>query len=451
MGLFRGFQIMNKIILNRRTLNSIYLNNNTVIAIIILFSCVLLYRYSNFVYINVIKYIIYFIISILLCIWGIKKYKIIINPITAYSLFYFIFSYSFLNIFKFQERISNFTEVIINLGTISFLLPYLIKVPTIHFKKISFKFLTSKSYYEYIFSLSLIIFIIEIIINKKLPLLETFRGADSYNNFKLLPVAHYIVMAASLIPGLGQYLYSKKMIKKSEMLRNSIIAIFEILNLQSRQLLLLVVICYLLSMCSIIKNKKRLNTIIITFILLFIMLFIIIGNVRVGVITSHNIKDYLVAFGGINENNSLNLIEIWFSIYGAKNIYTFNNMIQENYEYTYGIFTFKPIISFLLLDRIGLIDYDSNLDGFNRLATIIWDPYIDFGIIGVIVLMFFYGYLSKNIFQKYRKNIEFISIVKYSMIIFSLIMASFTNFFNTLFFWLVIISVSLIKDTDNQY
>ena len=84
------------------------------------------------------------------------------------------------------------------------------------------------------------------------------------------------------------------------------------------------------------------------------------------------------------------------------------------------------------------ISINPNLNSFASLGTYAIDPYLDFGIIGIIVMNLFYGVITSLSYRKYLQRNER-WILPYCLLFFCTIMAAFTNYFNTFFIWFVII------------
>ena len=170
--------------------------------------------------------------------------------------------------------------------------------------------------------------------------------------------------------------------------------------------------------------------------MLFISLFYFIGNVRLNNTKTDFVNDYLKSSANIDKDVSL--LETYLTLYSSINFTTFeilSNKVQVNHHHTYGSFIFKPLVSFFFIDRIGLINYNPEYDGFQKLGTYLYEPFSDFNLLGIVIFNFLIGFLITTIFNSFSQKISPISILFYAIITFCVLMSSFTNFYCTFFIW----------------
>jgi oligosaccharide repeat unit polymerase len=181
-----------------------------------------------------------------------------------------------------------------------------------------------------------------------------------------------------------------------------------------------------------------------------VLLFFIIGNVRMN--QTDAIKKSSENYTPAKFMNNVagikfdaNIIESTFTVYSSMRYSVMNKFVKkssrENY-YAYGIYTFRPFVSLLCLDRLGIVDF-KNYEVNKELATYAIDPYLDFGILGVLFINFFYGIISRRFYRKYtQRNYKYI--IPWVIIIFCLIMSPFMNYFSSFFIWMIWITNKII-------
>lgn len=92
-------------------------------------------------------------------------------------------------------------------------------------------------------------------------------------------------------------------------------------------------------------------------------------------------------------------------------------------------------LSFFLFEKIGVVQRIPELNSEVRVGTYLIDPYLDFGVIGVLVINSFYGYLSARYYNQFKENRPE-AIIKFSIIIFCVFMGMFINYYNSMLIWL---------------
>ena len=115
----------------------------------------------------------------------------------------------------------------------------------------------------------------------------------------------------------------------------------------------------------------------------------------------------------------------------------------------FGQYSFKPIMSLLFLDDLGITSKVPELNTETLVTTYLADPYLDFRIIGVILINAFYGLLSITFYKKIKEGDED-GIIGFWIVAFCLLMGVFINFFNTMLVWLgLFFNRLLIKPSNN--
>jgi oligosaccharide repeat unit polymerase len=288
-------------------------------------------------------------------------------------------------------------------------------------------------------------FLLEIKTFGYLPLLKMF-SMDVYKdtNDKLLSFLHYFIIIAAIIPSWAYILYRKEIISKKILIWFSVGALFILMNYLSRQIFFL----FLISAFTTYSfyNKVSVKKIIFAlFTALFI--FILMGNIRImrGSSTSNNYtaEQLLRDLGQIKYKT--NIFESYLDIYSSQrfdSMEKFVRMKREDGFFGMGIFTLRPLSSVLFLDRMGIVDY-KQYNVTTDIAGYAIDPYLDFGLLGVILINFLYGFICRLTFINFNQG-NTLYIIPWAMLIFCLIMAPFANYFNSFIIWFAILFNRLI-------
>ncbi len=388
--------------------------------------------------------IAYFFVCILLYV-ATFYFKNPLNPINFYAIFILCYGFNFLKLSTVSKVLSSNTHLIIILSIIFFLIGVLfgnkIKTePKVWMNR------QSKSIIFYITFVCIVItFLLEIKTFGYLPLLKMF-SMDVYNdtNDKLLSFLHYFILLAAIVPSWGYILYRKEVISKKKFIGFSIGALFILINYLSRQIFFL----FLISAFTTYSFYKRVSIkkiILALFIAIFI--FILMGNIRImrGSSASNNYtaEQLLRDLGHIKYKT--NIFESYLNIYSSQRFDSMDKFVQMKKEegfFGMGIFTFRPISSVLFLDRMGVVNY-KQYDITKDIAGYAIDPYLDFGLLGVIILNFLYGFICRLTFINFNQG-NTLYIIPWAILIFCLIMTPFMNYFNTFIIWFSIFFNRLI-------
>lgn len=289
-----------------------------------------------------------------------------------------------------------------------------------------------------IYFLGVLVFILECLINGGLPLYTMIvMKKDIYAELKHLPILHYFVMFHAIFPSIFYFFKKSKIISGTVFFLFSAVSLFILFNNLSRQVIILCVLCFFFVYSS--ANKLKPDALIFKGLIVAIVVFFGLGQVRVSAINEEiTPTDYIKLYSDIPKHYDVNIFDATFNLYASLNFQTLNDIVLEsesNGNIGFGKYLLKPVITVVKADEAFQFSYPPEQDSYTRLGTIIADPYLDFGYLGVAVFSFLYGAFSSFIFRLYRSvNNLGISIV-WSVIVFVMVMAVFTNFFNLLFIW----------------
>lgn len=283
-----------------------------------------------------------------------------------------------------------------------------------------------------------VVFFLECIINGGLPLYALLvLKQDVYSELKFIPMLHYFVMLHALIPAILYFAKRKGYLSTFWFCVLSFGSFFILFNNLSRQIIILCVLC--LFFVYVTANSLRADSMLIKGLFLFALIFFGLGQIRVAAINDDiSATEYLKIYSDVPQNYDINLFDVTFNLYASINFSTLNEIIESTQGengYGYGKFMLKPIITISGADKAFQLDYIPMQDSFLRLGTIVADPYLDFGLLGVVILSFLYGVFSAQLFRLFSSCNNLGVTLVWSINVFLMVMAVFTNFYNLLFIW----------------
>jgi oligosaccharide repeat unit polymerase len=391
----------------------------------------------------------YYLITVIAFIFGIIRFNNFFNPISLVTLFMLSFAYSFIVLSYDQIPLSEKSKFIIVLSIFSVLLGASSKlnyrsIPTVF---VNLSIHTRKNVIVFITVAAIIVFVVECIGWGYIPIFTmTQRNTygdvvgGGYNFF------HTFVLLLNLMPAWIYILYKENQVSKEFFNKIIYTSFFISLNFLSKQTITILLISFFLAYLFYNKATKAQYIYGFTFSL---VLFLGVNYVRL----MHFDKDYAKDIGEFSKNvanidvsKDLNVYEAMFIEYSSKRFTAFEKMVRYADEKSFlgfGIYTFRPLVSILFLEKLGLLTFDDNLNSRAKVGTYVIDPYLDFGIVGVIFFSFTYGYLANRYYYQYKtKKLD--AIMNYALIIQFFIMAAFINYYNTLFIWSVLLVNKLL-------
>jgi oligosaccharide repeat unit polymerase len=372
------------------------------------------------------KYILpWALITTSLAIYGftIFKTKDVFNPVGIFSLIWiFTIGLSNFKLSAWQTNWSTKMWVVVSLVYLSFLLGYFLVRRMKIGKETSFlsgepseeKF---KKFIYILFIVCFIAYIADVAKSGFLPIFAQEMGA--YKAFGIRFV-HYFTVSLVLVNLLITLYYFKyKKISKMFILIY-IISFLCTFTLLSRQLLILLVVTTVITVHYLFKKIKITHLGLI--MLVGFIGFAILGNLR------SNSANYIIEVGRMTGGVD-SPIFTWLYLYLGYSYENLNYYINNFNDLFWGSISFFPVFAFTLTkgfiqtDLIKFLPYSDLTTG-----TMAYDFYLDFGIIGVIVLPLLIGGLSSFMYSKLKQN-SFFSVIFYAMIAHNLLFAFFINFF----------------------
>ncbi|MBN2610921.1 MAG: oligosaccharide repeat unit polymerase [Bacteroidales bacterium] len=421
-----------------------------IFLVLLIFQILLFFRYQFLgVKKNLIAFEVILFAGALLVLFSFQKWQRIINPISIYYIFIFGFGYSLLELSEYSRTFKPISIVILILTIVSFstgaLLNIKIRSP---FTKLRFTNRSNLIIYYILLAISLCSFAFEMRNIGYLPLLNVF-SFDVYNdaNERLVSFIHYFAMLFAIFPAWTYILYKRDLLTKRWLRGILLLSIFVILNYLSRQTIILFLVTYLLT--YVFYNKINYRKIAF-YSFGIILVFFIIGQIRVSQIEivksdkNYSSTQFLRNFAGINYKT--NLVETTFTLYSSIRYSKLDELVEKSKREEYlgmGKYMLRPLISLTFMDRVGIIEYEEKYNVVSILATYAIDAYLDFGILGVIIIGIFYGLISSHFYRNFVLADERY-IISWAIIIFCIIMASFMNYFSSFFVFLIWMTNKLI-------
>lgn len=391
-----------------------------------------------------------FYITGIVFILGIMRFGNFINPITLICLFLFAFSYSFIKFSNDQIDLSIWTISIIYTSIFSYVI--FASMRQFNSKPLLFfdlKPVKRKYLLIIVFISGIVVFIFECLKAGYIPILN-FTSRDTYADAvtNVFGFFHYAILLQTAVPAWSYILYKERIIIRKTFIRISIIATFITFNYLSKQTVLFFMLCGLTTYLFYNKvNFKRFLNVSI----LFIAVMYMVNYFRSSNFNLENTgtsTEYMKSISGVEKGKDININEAMLIEYSSKRFSALEEMRAYADEHNYiglGIYTFKPVTSLFLLEKTGIITIDPNLNTIGKVGTFVIDPYLDFGILGVIILSAFYGLLANRYYFHYLDAFRDAP-VKFAVILQFLIMAVFINYINTFFIWTILFFNKLITE-----
>ena len=410
------------------------------ISVFFIIGLLLIYRYVDIglEQNQVILFSLYYFFAVLTFVFSRLRFNSPINPISIFVPFLFLLSYSFLQLSENQSVYSFHTLVIINVSIIAYLIFASLEYSYQPLKLTKIDNNLRVKFLRFFILMAFVTLVIECFMFGYIPIFN-ITGLDVYNdsNTKLVPFLHYFIVINAFIPTWSYIFLKEKLISKQEFRIVLFLSIFILLNYLSKQMYLLFGLSFFVSYSF--YNELKLKN-LFKAISIIILVFLFLGYLRLDSETTFSAAELYRAYAGI-KNENVSVIESFFVLYSSVRFTVLNEMVNFSDEIHYlgsGIYTFRPFTSLFLLEKTGIIQRIPELDSENRVGTFLADPYLDFGFFGVFFLNAFYGFSALRYYRQYKDKYPE-AIVKFSIIVFCLLMGMFVNYFNSMLIWLGIL------------
>ena len=441
---------------------------NTLLVGIMSFIISIMFYYAGH---NVVSSLILIITSFILVYINKREYGYYTNPVSIFSGIWFLtIGLSTLRLHSVQVEWKFMTWACIIAAFIFFLLGYYSK--TLNFLKSVFQKNQNNNFdnnkkanlilITIVFFSSLIAVTIECFFCD-IPLFS--KDIYSYMKFGVFGIRYFGVLCALVLPLSCIYIskFKKEISKKEYMfiIIMNIIMFFIPILILSRGLILTTLFCAMFCLCGIYKKKELI--IIPIMLLTAIFLWITIGSFKDDAylnkafqmnILEQKEEQYREELHSQSNKNKKavaikNVKLMGTYVYACLNYDNFDLNVNE-VKYTYGKSSFYPIYIITGLKFITHKQMSDPVDKLRRVMytyntySIMFLPYMDFGIFGIAVFMFIMGVLS-SFFETIYKDVLFSAFVKYCLL-FSFFMPLFiyTPTFLLYMFFLIIVKKILL-------
>lgn len=276
--------------------------------------------------------------------------------------------------------------------------------------------------------LSFIAYFIEVIDAGYIPIFG--NNMSDYANFGMSYV-HYLVVSLGIILVLT-FLYFIIYEKDKYLGILFIIGLLILISMLNRHVIIFTAIGIVMSI-NFFKKRLKLESILL-FVFFALIIFTILGSFR------NVTPEFLMNYFGYEEKH--NLVFMWAYYYLTVGFSNLQNIINLKPPFSYGIQTFTPLWTFTGFKKLFVESMHPNFSG---VGTFLEGYYLDFGLIGIIVLPFLLGVFCKYIYLRINtKSIGIVNFTIYLTIVNQLIFSFFTDYFSYTHIPLQIIVAAII-------
>ncbi|MBW9202202.1 oligosaccharide repeat unit polymerase [Bacteroidales bacterium SW292] len=394
---------------------------------------------------NVVNFVIFALVAYLFVLRAFRKN----NPLTPYSVyavFIFLSGFSFIPLNATNESLTTYAFILLFLSILFFLLGLHIGGRChITYRPLRFSSRIRLLCFRSCFILACFVFLLECRMLGYIPI-TSMLVTDVYADMgdTGIPILHYFVQLANIFPIWALLLYRNSLIRKRERNLVVILSLFIAFNSLSRQMWLLMILAFMFYyLYYYYVSKVRL----VAILLIPIVMFVLIGSIRLYTIGSRGDRtelEYLKDYA--NTQYDVNLLEVYLGLYSTNNFTTFKDFVSSSDENGYrgmGAYTFQAFYTITLLNMLAPFQMSIDYNSFASLGTYAIEPYLDFGLLGVIFINFFYGCITSYSYKKYESK-DYRWILPCTLFIFCSLMGAFTNYFNVFFIWFVFVANFII-------
>lgn len=361
---------------------------------------------------------------------SVSHYKRILNPCSIYLLFIGLFAYSTLPIsdnFAFQNKLF----AIVLFGILSYLIGLLIPTKLKLNVYGVFSKRSKRLFYYFLVFLSSFSFLHEVRSMGYIPILALGKSIDIYGDAgEAMSFLHTFVLLAPILIFWTLILARKNILSTKERKIFLLLLSLIFVNNFGRTSLLMFAITGLIYFDFYFKISIPK---LLIGVASFVFVFILMGNIRSGN-TTETINVILRNIAKTKYETSI--LESYLVSYSSVNFYKMNDVIKKKEELgyaSYGKNAIKPIVKLLKMENTSIAEFQTQ----QNLSTYMADPYIDFGIWGVVVFNLLYAFTATCLFRKYKEGIYDEYIISWGLIVFCMFMTCFFNAFNTMLVWIV--------------
>lgn len=350
-----------------------------------------------------------------------------------------------------QEDWHIITWVCLYLAYISFIFGYEYKSKLFSISKKQLNQVYKEKYYEkgliicirVVVILSMAAFLAEVVILGYIPVFSS--DPEAYSMFHISGVHYFTVSTMFILPlNIIYYcLYNPfSKIRVVELLLYSILSIAVPVLIVSRALLMMTVIISFV--CAVNLFDKIKVRYLIAGGLMLVALYIFISVSR-----NHGVE-YLNSIYQMKKETPIFISQPY--IYIANNYDNFNELVKNIKEYSFGIASLTPVFSLTGLKFILNLPVYPVYTNIVELTTgtYLYDIYYDFGVIGVVILPLFMGYICSRVKSVHAEKHHPIKYFAEGIFLYILLFSFFTPWFSNPTIWFYFIAVIAMYITINK-
>jgi len=275
---------------------------------------------------------------------------------------------------------------------------------------------------------SITAFVIEVLAAGGIPIFSPNFG--SYARFGL-PYVHYLVISLGMVLVLT-YVYFITMKKDFTLKFFFILGWLVLISMLNRHVILFSLIGILVAHNYYI-NKISIKKMGLFLVTVFVG-FTVLGNLR------HVSYEHLYLYAGFKEEH--NLMIMWFYHYLTVGFTNLAELINYDLPISWGLHTFTP---FWTLTGLKTLFPYARSPFFSGVGTFLEGYYLDFGMVGVLIMPFLLGLFSKVIYLKIRSGkVNIITLSLYCCVVNELFFLFFTDYFSYTHIPIQVVMASII-------
>lgn len=385
-----------------------------------------------------------FVVAVIMIVLAIALYfifskKDLFNPLAIYSLFWLGgIGISKLNLSYDQNNWSFYFWLNLILAYVMFVLGYYFVYKKVDVKSLvkikKYKFGNDRFYLAIVilFILCLTSFILEVIILRFIPLFSA--QMEAYKTFHISGV-HYFVVTVCILPSLTM-IYKSNGGKKKILLINIISFLIPIL-IVSRQLIILQVVLVVVTYHYFYKKLSL--KLILAIGCISIVSFSILSNLR------HQNVSYIYRVAHMKTNKESIFTQPY--LYVAMSFENLRNIIDNFHSYKLGQNILYPILAFTNTKGFFNDSYKLHYltNEYFTVSTYLSDIYYDFGVAGVVIIVFLLGCIYSFVYKLILENKELSIITSiHGILTYCIIFSFFVSWFFNPSIWFYTIVILMI-------
>ena len=304
------------------------------------------------------------------------------------------------------------------------------------------KNISEKNFFFFLCVMSIIpiiSFIIEVILNNgMIPVFS--KNMSAYQNFGRGIIHYFTVSSCLVFPIMYMYVHTYKIDFKRKIICTFLVLLNLLIPIMivSRQLIIVSIVMLTFEIC--VFNKKNENKILIISLIL-----ILVGWSFIRLFRNQDSK-YLEKALEMGDNYKLSTKNMQIYMYVSMNYDNFNKNVDNGVKYKYGTQSIYPIFGLIRLKQFLPQNwFEINLKRIINVYNtypVVMTPYVDGGVIAVIIYMFIIGCICSSFESKNHNNVFYN--LTYVILKVCLTFSFFANWFSRQTWWFYVIILCIM-------